>query len=143
MVDDYGHHPTEIAATLAAAGTCGFRRVHVLFQPHRYSRTQLLADEFAACFGDCDSLTVVDVYSAGEQPLPGADSPSLTARIQGASRPNAQYAHSMEAAVERVAALAEPGDVVITLGAGSVWRAGDQILERLSARAVAFSSAGD
>ncbi|MBI1354414.1 MAG: UDP-N-acetylmuramate--L-alanine ligase [Acidobacteria bacterium] len=142
VVDDYGHHPTEIAATLAAAATCGFRSVHVLFQPHRYSRTQLLADEFAACFGQCDSLTVVDVYSAGEQPLPGADSPGLTARIQAASQPAAHYAPSMEDAVARLATLAEPGDVVITLGAGNVWRAGDQILERLEARA-AVSAAGD
>jgi len=135
VVDDYGHHPTEIAATLAAAQSCGFNRVHVLFQPHRYSRTELLADEFALCFGASTTLTVVDVYSAGEEPRPGADSPTLTARIRAASQPDAVYAASMEEAVQRVAALAEPGDVILTLGAGNVWRAGDTILEALEARA--------
>ncbi len=134
VIDDYGHHPTEIAATLAAAQSCGFVRVHVLFQPHRYSRTELLADEFARCFGACSTLTVVDVYAAGEEPRPGADSPSLTARIRGASMPDAVYAASMDEAVERVTALAAPGDMILTLGAGNVWRAGDTILERLAAR---------
>lgn len=134
VVDDYGHHPTEIAATLAAAQSCGFNRVHVLFQPHRYSRTELLAEEFAGCFGGCSTLTVVDVYAAGEAARPGTDSPSLTKRIQAVSKPEAVYAASMEKAVERVAELARPGDMIMTLGAGNVWRAGDSILQRLELR---------
>ena len=71
MIDDYGHHPTEIRATLAAARQCGFRKVHVIFQPHRYTRTQLLLDEFATAFRDADSVFVLDIYAASEPPIPG------------------------------------------------------------------------
>ena len=71
VIDDYGHHPTEIRATLAAARQCGFRRIHVIFQPHRYTRTQLLFDEFATAFADADTVTVLDIYAASEAPIPG------------------------------------------------------------------------
>ncbi len=81
VIDDYGHHPTEIRATLAAARQCGFRRVHVIFQPHRYSRTQLLMDEFATAFRDADSLVLLDIYPASEAPIPGITSHVLAERI--------------------------------------------------------------
>ncbi len=135
VIDDYGHHPTEIKATLAAARNCDFGRVLVIFQPHRYSRTQELAGDFAGAFNDCDRLWVVDVYSAGEEPLPGVNSVTLTERIQARTTTQASYSESVEAAVEAATAAARPGDVIITLGAGTIWRAGDSILSVLEARA--------
>ena len=134
VIDDYGHHPTEIRATLAAAKTCDFERTLVVFQPHRYSRTQLLMDEFAASFGDCDRLWVTDIYAASEEPLPNVNSPALVERIQAAGNEPATYAESIEQAVEQAVAEAQPGDVIITLGAGSIWRAGDSLLAGLEER---------
>ena len=81
VIDDYGHHPTEIRATLAAARQCGFRKVHVIFQPHRYTRTQLLLDEFATAFRDADSVLVLDIYPASEPPIPGITGEMLANRI--------------------------------------------------------------
>ena len=133
VIDDYGHHPTEIRATLEAARRCSFRRIHVVFQPHRYSRTQLLEGEFAACFGDCDDLQVLDIYSAGESPIEGVNAERLAAGIQAAaSRIRVAYAPSMEEACRAAAESAQPGDAIITLGAGSVWQAGEKILALLA-----------
>ena len=132
IVDDYGHHPTEIAATLAAARGLG-SRVLVIFQPHRYSRTAALKEEFGRCFGDADRVWILDVYAAGESPLPGATGESLveSARAQGA--PHVQFASDPAAAVAQIAAEARSGDLVITLGAGDVWKLGDEVLSRLRA----------
>ena len=91
VIDDYGHHPTEIRATLAAARHCGFNRIHVIFQPHRYSRTELLEAEFAAAFPDCDTLEVVDIYAASEEPRPGVNSVHLVDKIREAGS-EASYA---------------------------------------------------
>lgn len=142
VVDDYGHHPTEISATLAAARTCDFGKIHVIFQPHRYSRTHLMLDEFAACFGDCDSLLVVDIYAASEDPIPGVNSVALVERIRAAGHMDAQYVDSIDTAIDRAAERARPGDVILTLGAGSIWRAGETILERLADRERQASAAG-
>ena len=132
VVDDYGHHPTEIAATLAAAKGLG-GRVLVLFQPHRYSRTASLKEEFGRCFGDADRVWLLDVYAAGESPIPGATGESLaeSARAQGAA--HVHFAPDPAAAVTEIAADARPGDLVITLGAGDVWKLGDEVLSRLRA----------
>jgi UDP-N-acetylmuramate--alanine ligase len=135
VIDDYGHHPTEIAATLAAARTCQFEKVHVVFQPHRYTRTHLLADEFARCFTDCDTLFVLDIYSAGEQPIEGVDAGGLAARIAAARGSEVEYVESMELAITKVAAAARAGDAIVTLGAGSIWQAGEKILAELTSRA--------
>jgi UDP-N-acetylmuramate--alanine ligase len=132
VIDDYGHHPTEIAATLAAARSCEFRRIHVLFQPHRYTRTHLLAEEFTRCFSDCDRLYVLDIYNAGEAAIPGVDAESLMRRIRSVSPAMVEYVGSMDAGIEKVVAEAQPGDVIITLGAGSIWQAGETILARLA-----------
>ena len=134
VIDDYGHHPTEIRATLEAARNCNFNRIHVVFQPHRYSRTQLLESEFAACFGDCDNLRVLDIYSAGETPIEGVNAERLAGSIRAAAgRPSVTtYSSSMEEACAAVAESAQPGDAIITLGAGSVWQAGEKILARLA-----------
>ena len=134
VVDDYGHHPTEIRATLAAARSCEFDRVLVIFQPHRYTRTQEHLEEFAEAFGDCDRVWVVDVYSAGEEPLPGVNSVALTERMQIRGATPTSYAASVETAIAEAVDEARPGDAVLTLGAGSIWRECDAILEALEAK---------
>lgn len=134
VIDDYGHHPTEIRTTLAAAAACGYRSVNVIFQPHRYSRTADLSDEFSVCFGDCDRLWVVDIYSAGEDPLPGVCSPRLVEQIIGAGHPCTAYCGSMDDAVNQALESTGPGDALITFGAGNVWMAGEEFLSRARQR---------
>jgi UDP-N-acetylmuramate--alanine ligase len=131
VIDDYGHHPTEIRATLEAARQCGFRRVHVIFQPHRFTRTRDLMDEFATAFGDADTLCLLDIYPASEKPIEGITAEALARRIVGAGKAGVAYAPSFSDAVGTVAARAQPGDMVLTLGAGSVSQLGAMILERL------------
>jgi UDP-N-acetylmuramate--alanine ligase len=121
VIDDYGHHPTEIASTLKAASELDYRRVHVLFQPHRYTRTEALLDEFAHAFGDADTVTFMDIYSAGEAPIPGVNSEALVEAVR-ACDPGADVRairHRTDIP-EAMAAIAEPGDLVITMGAGDV-----------------------
>jgi len=134
VIDDYGHHPTEIRATLAAARQCGFRKVHVIFQPHRYTRTQSLMDEFAHAFDDADSLVVMDIYAASEQPIAGITGEVLAQRIREDGKKDAHYRASFAEAVDAVSAIAEEGEMVLTLGAGSVSQLGPMILEKLKAR---------
>jgi len=133
VIDDYGHHPTEIRATLAAARQCGFRKIHVVFQPHRYTRTQLLMDEFSTAFANADSLVVLDIYAASELPIEGITGEVLARRICEQGSKTVCYAGSFAEAVARVSAVAEPGDMILTLGAGSVSQIGPMILERLEA----------
>ena len=133
VIDDYGHHPTEIRATLAAARQCGFRKIHVVFQPHRYTRTQDLMDEFAAAFGEADTLVILDIYAASEKPIEGITAEALVRRIQGAGG-KARYAASFGEAVELVTGLSKENDMILTLGAGSVSQLGPMILERLGAK---------
>ena len=134
VIDDYGHHPTEIRATLAAARQCGFRRTHVIFQPHRYTRTQLLLDEFATAFQNADSLLVLDIYPASEPPIPGITSELLADRILKAGGRQATYVSSSAEAIKLAACAAESGDMVLTLGAGNVWQLGPRVLEELNNR---------
>jgi UDP-N-acetylmuramate--alanine ligase len=131
VIDDYGHHPTEIRATLDAARQCGFRKVHVIFQPHRYTRTRDLMDEFATAFKDADSLFVLDIYAASEQPIDGITGETLARNIQEKGNQQAQYMSSFADAVEAVAAVTRDGDMVLTLGAGSISQLGPMILEKL------------
>ncbi len=134
MIDDYGHHPTEIRATLAAARQCGYRKVHVIFQPHRYTRTRDLMDDFATAFGDADSLQVLDIYPASEQPIEGITGEALARRIRekpAAGSSEVSYAGSFEDAVTAATANARDGDMILTLGAGSVSQLGPMVLERL------------
>src|SRR5208337_2578112 len=105
VIDDYGHHPTEIRATLAAARQCGFRRVHVIFQPHRFTRTRDLMDEFAGAFSDADTLCLLDIYPASEKPIEGITAEALASRIAGAGKGSVAYAASFSDAVASVAAL--------------------------------------
>jgi len=131
VIDDYGHHPTEIRATLAAARQCGFRRVHVIFQPHRFTRTRDQMDEFSTAFADADTICLLDIYPASEKPIEGITAEVLARRIAGAGKQSVEYASSFSGAVATVAALAQPGDMVLTLGAGSVSQLGAMILEKL------------
>ena len=131
VIDDYGHHPTEIRATLSAARQCGFNHIHVVFQPHRYTRTKALFDEFATAFGDADTLNVLDIYAASEPPIAGVTGEALATGIQKGSEKPVRYAPSFANAIASVAALAKPGDMILTLGAGSVSQLGQQILQAL------------
>jgi UDP-N-acetylmuramate--alanine ligase len=131
VVDDYGHHPTEIRATLDGARLCGFRRIHVLFQPHRYSRTFHLMDEFARSFFQADSVFVMDIYAASEKPIEGVNSQALTDRIRQFGHRGVEYVGTLDRGVEALLAAAGADDLVLTLGAGNVWQAGEKVLERL------------
>jgi UDP-N-acetylmuramate--alanine ligase len=133
VVDDYGHHPTEIVATLRAARDAGYGRVHVLFQPHRYTRTRDLMPEFARAFADADTVVVLDIYAASEEPIAGVDAQGLVEAIArtGTVCGGVRYAESMAAGVETLVKAARDGDVVLTLGAGSVSQASGMLLEAL------------
>ncbi len=130
VIDDYGHHPTEIRATLAAARQCGYSRIHVIFQPHRYTRTQALMDEFAGAFAEADSLFLLDIYPASEPPIAGVTAEVLAQRMQQAGR-RVTYVDSFPGAIAAAAAAAAPGDMILTLGAGSVSQLGPQVLQAL------------
>jgi len=136
VVDDYGHHPTEIRATLDAARQCGFRRVHVLFQPHRYSRTFHLMDEFARSFHQADTLFVTDIYAASESPIEGVTAEALVDRIRQFGHRAVEYVGTVDAGADALFAVAADGDMVLTLGAGNVWQAGEKLLARLAAQPV-------
>jgi len=131
VVDDYGHHPTEIRATLDAARLCGFRHIHVLFQPHRYTRTYHLMDEFARSFHQADSLFVMDIYAASEKAIEGVTAETLVERIRQFGHRSVEYVGTIDAGVEALLKVAADGDLVLTLGAGNVWQAGEKVLERL------------
>ena len=133
VVDDYGHHPTEIRATLAAARSCCAKRLHVLFQPHRYTRTMHLMDDFARAFHQADRVAVMDIYAASEHPIDGVTSEALVERMRQFGHKGAEYAGSADAGVAMIVQGVEPGDMILTLGAGSVSLLGDRILERLNA----------
>jgi UDP-N-acetylmuramate--alanine ligase len=134
VVDDYGHHPTEIAATIAAANGNYGRRVTVLFQPHRYSRTQAIAAEFAACFDGAQRVYVTDIYPAGEAPIPGVDAFTIIERVKAKGKADVRYAASFEDMVASVIAEVKDGDMVITMGAGDIHRVGAMLLEQLEKR---------
>jgi UDP-N-acetylmuramate--alanine ligase len=135
VVDDYGHHPTEIRATLDGARLCGFRRIHVLFQPHRYTRTFHLMDEFAGAFHQADSVFVMDIYAASEKPIEGVTAELLVERIRQFGHRGAEYVGTIDGGVDALLAVAADGDLVLTLGAGNVWQAGEKLLEKLKAGA--------
>jgi UDP-N-acetylmuramate--alanine ligase len=131
-MDDYAHHPTEIRASLAAARQrFPGRRLVVLFQPHTYTRTAYLLDDFRGCFSDADALYIADTYAAREEPGQGLDAAALAAEV---SEPKAIYAGAVADAAETVAAALQRGDVFFTVGAGDVDKAGPRVLEALRQR---------
>ncbi len=131
VVDDYGHHPTEVKATLAAAKLSPYAKVRVLFQPHRFSRTKHLLEEFGAAFHQADDVYLLDIYAASEQSLEGIHSQALVDKLRSYGHRSVHYAGDLEQGVEQIAAAAEPGDLIITLGAGNVSQAAGKILDKL------------
>ncbi len=134
VVDDYGHHPNEIRATLEAARLRRPGRILAIFQPHRFTRTKMLMDDFAGCFEACDHLFVLDIYPASEPPIPGVTAERLLERMRELGFRRAEYVPSERSAVEAAVAGARPGDLLLTIGAGSVGRLGEEILEGLRER---------
>jgi UDP-N-acetylmuramate--alanine ligase len=134
VLDDYGHHPTEIKTTLAALaqGWPGKRKV-VVFQPHRFTRTQALFDEFARSFYLADVLLVMPIYAASEKPIEGVDSRRLVESIQAHGHKDVRFVENLEAAVDVMDQVTGPQDVVLTLGAGNVYQVGEKFLERCHA----------
>ncbi len=131
VVDDYGHHPTEIKTTLEAVrNSWPTRRKVVVFQPHRYTRTKALFDDFARAFYQTDILLVLPIYAASEAPIEGVDSRKLVDSIQAHGHKDVTWTESLEMAVEQLANICRPGDVVLTLGAGNVYLAGEMFLEK-------------
>ena len=134
VIDDYGHHPTEIKATLAAARQCGFRKIHVIFQPHRYTRTRDLMEGFTTAFADADSLFLLDIYAASEKPIEGITGEALAQRIREKSGKPIEYVSSVADALGAATKAAQAGDMILTLGAGSISQLGPLILEKLKER---------
>ncbi|MEJ2007355.1 MAG: UDP-N-acetylmuramate--L-alanine ligase [Acidobacteriota bacterium] len=134
IVDDYGHHPTEILATLEAARLRGARRIVAIFQPHRYTRTKFLMDEFARCFKACDRVYVLDIYPASEPPIPGITSERLVERMNELGFTRAQYVSSSDAVISDVLADLRSGDLVLTIGAGSVWKIAETLATAINDR---------
>ena len=140
VVDDYGHHPTEIRATLAAAKLgSGGRRIVVLFQPHRYTRTHDLMQEFARSFNNADVLFITDIYAASEDPIEGVTAEALTAAIKSFGHKDVNYVGALDNAAPALVDRIQPGDLVLTLGAGTVNRISDQVLQLLRGQSSATS----
>jgi UDP-N-acetylmuramate--alanine ligase len=128
VIDDYGHHPAEIRATLDAARGCRFNRLLVLFQPHRYTRTQHLWDDFTKAFNQADILVLTDIYAASESPIPGITSEALAAAIREAGHKNVHYFRTMQEGIEFLLKNAKPADAILTIGAGNVSRASNEFM---------------
>ena len=136
IVDDYGHHPTEIRATLEAARLWGAKRVIAIFQPHRYTRTQFLMDDFARSFQAADRVYVLDIYPASEKPIPGVTAQRLVERMAELGFSQARYAPSEQAVMHGILEELRSGDLILTVGAGNVWRIGDTLAEAIRGRSV-------
>ena len=135
VVDDYGHHPTEIKATLSAAKSGWGRRTVVVFQPHRYSRTRDLFKEFLTAFNQADVLFLTGIYSAGEDPIPGVDVQGLYEGIKGHGHKDVTLVLDKSAILDRLLPRLKPGDMVFTLGAGDVWETGEALIKKLKTEA--------
>lgn len=132
VLDDYAHHPSEIKATIEAVKDSGLGRVVAIFQPHRYTRTSLLFDDFTQVLRDVDVLFLLDIYSAGEDPIAGVTAEALYRSIKESGHENVFYSNGNNDIVDSVLSVLRPGDVVITLGAGNVWTVGEKIAEEIA-----------
>ncbi|HXN24986.1 MAG TPA: UDP-N-acetylmuramate--L-alanine ligase [Candidatus Dormibacteraeota bacterium] len=140
LIDDYGHHPAEIRATLEAARGCNFNRLLVLFQPHRYSRTKHLWDEFCSAFNQTDLLVMTDIYAANEMPIAGVSGETLAQAISAAGHKNVIFRSSMQEGIEYLQHEARPGDAVLTIGAGNVSRALGELAILLGAKVHSYDA---
>lgn len=134
LVDDYGHHPTEIAATLATARTGGWKRVLAMFQPHRYTRTLALKDQFGRAFDNADHVFVADVYAASEKPIPGVSGATIVEALKACGHPSAQHVPEVAGIHRSAAVIIEDGDLIISLGAGNIHEAGTRLAQDLGTR---------
>ncbi len=135
LVDDYGHHPTEILATLETARECWpEKRLVVVFQPHRYTRTRALYDRFAICFNQADLLLIAPIYPAGESPIEGVDAEWLYRGIKEHGHREVTLCQSQDEILQVLLDLIRPGDLVMTLGAGDIYHVGDELFKKLGAR---------
>ena len=134
LIDDYGHHPAEIRATLEAARGCGYKRLLVLFQPHRFTRTQFLWEDFCRSFNQADILVMTEIYAAGETPIDGITGERLAEGVSAAGHKNVVYTSTMQAGMEYLLREARPGDAVLTIGAGSVGRVLEQLAMLLGSK---------
>jgi UDP-N-acetylmuramate--alanine ligase len=134
VLDDYGHHPAEIRTTLSAAASKWHRRLVVLFQPHRYTRTQKLGEDFGRSFYDAGVLLVTGIYAASEAPIPGVSGAGIVEAAHRSGHRSAEYVEGLDALYERAMEIVRPGDVVLTLGAGDIYKVGERILAALRAR---------
>ncbi len=134
LIDDYGHHPAEIRATLEAARGCGFKRLLVLFQPHRYSRTQHLWEDFKSSFNQADIVVITDIYAAGEAPIDGITGERLSEAISAAGHKNVVFSSTLQGGIEFMLRESRSGDAVMTIGAGSVGRVTEELAMLLDAR---------
>jgi UDP-N-acetylmuramate--alanine ligase len=132
LFDDYAHHPTEIRATLSALANLSYKRLIAVFQPHRYSRTRALMEEFTGCFNGADRLIVTDIYPASEPPIPGVTAQLLTEKIQGRGGVKAVEYQPKEAVLAHIMGIRQPGDVIVMLGAGDITRISDALAEEFA-----------
>ena len=131
IIDDYAHHPEEIKVTVAAAKGLGERRIIALFQPHRYTRTRDLFEEFLSAFAGADALFITDIYPAGEDPIPGVTAEALCRAIEQRGSTEVRYVPDREHLVDEILPILRPGDIVMTLGAGNIWETSEAIVEAL------------
>ncbi|MCP4548914.1 MAG: UDP-N-acetylmuramate--L-alanine ligase [bacterium] len=143
VMDDYGHHPTEIIHTLRAAREHFKRRLHAVFQPHRYTRTQALADEFASAFDDADTVIVTEIYEASEKPIPGITPAMLVKKITDTGHGDVRHISDREELAAHLLQVVESGDIVITLGAGNLNSFADDLVERLQCRLTSNAGTGE
>jgi len=136
VIDDYGHHPAEIRATLEAARGCGYERLLVLFQPHRFTRTKALWNDFCQAFNQADLLVLTDIYPASEPPIPGITSDALADAIRAAGHKDVVHCGTLQDGIESLLQRARPGDAILTIGAGNVSRASGELALLLGARGV-------
>jgi UDP-N-acetylmuramate--alanine ligase len=134
LIDDYGHHPAEIRATLEAARICRYERLLVLFQPHRYTRTKMLWEDFCTAFNQADILIVTDIYAASETPIAGVTSEGLVDAIRAAGHKHVVYHSTLQESIEYLLRQARAGDAILTIGAGNVNRAASELAMLLSAQ---------
>ena len=132
VVDDYGHHPVEIVATLKAARTGWAKRIIAVFQPHRYTRTQALFKDFLTAFYDADVLILTDIYPAGEERIEGVESKALFEGLREYGHKDVTYLSDKKEVVEHLLRVISPGDLVITLGAGDIWQVSEELVNRLN-----------
>jgi UDP-N-acetylmuramate--alanine ligase len=134
VVDDYGHHPEEIRATLKAAREGWQRRIVAVFQPHRYTRSRDLAEDFAGAFADADVVVMTRIYAAGEDPIPGVSAESILQRVESERGGGTMFVSERKELASRLLAVVREGDMIITLGAGDIWKTADELARMLEER---------